>query len=127
MTFKRIVVDRRKKGSSVDSGILYLVVFELEDKCLVKIGITSRSIEDRVTEILTSIFKVYRYFPYARPKRYKTTTGLRAKEAILHKHFSDRKYTTDKKFGGYTEFFDIPIEEAVRAYEDVLEGNDITG
>ena len=58
-----------KEGLSLeeDVGILYLVYFELDGKQLVKIGVTARTIEERVSEILISIFKKYREFPYCKP------------------------------------------------------------
>lgn len=107
-------------------GIVYLLELHLEDKVLVKIGITSRSrIEDRVAEILVSIFKSYRFFPYCRPKRFKKTTDIAAKESMLHEYFKDRQYITEHQWGGSTEVFDIPLDEAVEMYERVLSGEDI--
>lgn len=108
-----------------DEGILYLVAFELEGKSLVKIGVTTRNIEDRVLEILAGIFKAYREFPYCRPKRFRKTTHIHSKEAALHKYFTSYKYTTKHKFGGSTEFFDVPESEVVEVYERLLEGEDI--
>ncbi len=52
-----------------DAGILYVLVIELEDKELVKVGVTCRDkVEDRVAEILVSIWKRYRIFPRCKPK-----------------------------------------------------------
>ena len=79
------------KADKTKNGILYVILIELEGKPLVKIGVTHRSIEDRVVEILTSIFK---------------------------------RYTTAKKFSGHTEFFDVPLEDVVTAYEKLLSGKD---
>jgi hypothetical protein len=101
-------------------GILYVILLELEGKQLVKIGVTHRKIEDRVVEILVSIFKKYREFPYCRPKRFRTTTDIYGKEKILHKMFESSRYTPSKKFSGHTEFFNIPIEDVVTAYEKLL-------
>jgi hypothetical protein len=103
-------------------GILYVVLFKLDGKDLVKIGVTTRNIEDRVSEILTSIFKIYREFPYCRPKRFKKTTDIFEKEAILHEHFKEYTYTPINKFSGSTEFFDVPLDKVVTAYENLLEG-----
>jgi hypothetical protein len=108
------------RRSNKKPGILYILLVELEGKSLVKIGVTHRTIEDRVVEILTSIFKKYREFPYCRPKRFKVTTDIYGKEKILHRMFEDKKYKTAKKFSGHTEFFDMPLEEAVAAYEKLL-------
>lgn len=106
-----------------DIGILYVVCFTLEGKELIKIGVTTRKIEDRVSEILVSIFKKYREFPYCRPKRFKKTYDIFHKEAALHEYFKEYKYTTEKKFSGSTEFFDVSLCKVVEAYENLLEGN----
>lgn len=108
-----------------DPGILYLVHFKLDDKDLVKIGVTSRTIEERISEILVSIFKTYREFPYCRPKRFRKTGNVYEKEAILHKYFKEYSYTPDKKFSGSTEFFDIPLDDVVKVYEDLLNGKEL--
>ena len=109
-----------------NDGMVYLLEIHLEDKVLVKIGITSRNkIEDRVTEISVGIFKSYRFFPYIRPKRFKKTTEITTKESMLHTYFKDRRYTTQYQFGGHTELFDVPLDEAVEMYERVLNGEDI--
>jgi hypothetical protein len=76
--------------------------------------------EDRVSEILVGIFSKYREFPYCKPKRFKTTTTPYKKETLLHKQFSEHKYTTSKKFGGSTEFFDVSLEVVVAAYDDLI-------
>ena len=115
-------VTKSKPNIEEDAGILYVVCFDLDDKQLVKIGVTSRNIEDRVSEILVSIFKKYREFPYCRPKRFRRTGNVYEKEAILHEHFKDSNYTPVHKFGGSTEFFDAPLDEIVSAYEQLLNG-----
>ena len=107
---------RRKK----EAGILYILLVELEGKSLVKIGVTTRTIEDRVIEILLDIFKKYREFPYCRPKRFRNTSDIYKKEKTLHQLFNANRYITAKKFSGHTEFFDIPLEVAVAAYENLL-------
>ncbi len=43
---------RKTKPDKSAPGILYVVLFELDGKSLVKIGVTHRSIEERITEIL---------------------------------------------------------------------------
>lgn len=103
-----------------ETGILYVLLVELEGKSLVKIGVTGRSIEDRVVEILVSIFKKYREFPYCRPKRFRSTCDIYSKEKYLHGVFEEYRYKTAKKFSGHTEFFDVPLEEVVVAYEKLL-------
>lgn len=111
---------RITKMTKSKPGILYVILIELEGKSLVKIGVTHRSIEDRVSEILVGIFKKYREFPYCKPKRFRTTRDTYKKEKQLHKHFSDYRYSPNKKFGGSTEFFDIPLEDVVKIYDSVV-------
>ncbi len=114
-----------KDSCEDDLGILYLVEFELEGRTLIKIGVTTRKIEDRMTEILSSIFKKYREFPYCRPKRFRQTDHVYEKEAILHEYFKEYSYTPAKKFSGSTEFFEMELANAVKVYEDLLDGKDI--
>lgn len=118
-------VSKSEKHIEEDPGILYLVHFKLDEKDLVKIGVTSRTIEERVSEILISIFKKYREFPYCRPKRFRKTGNVYEKEAILHNYFKEYSYTPEKKFSGSTEFFDIPLDDAVKVYEDLLNGKEL--
>jgi hypothetical protein len=111
-----------KKKLKENEEILYVVYFNLDDKDLVKIGVTGRTVEERVSEILLSIFKVYRIFPLAIPKRFRKTLDAYDKEATLHKYFKDRNYKPVNVFSGSTEFFDVPLDEVVRVYENLLEG-----
>lgn len=116
----KLTVSKKTDLLADDFGILYVVLFTLDNKQLVKIGVTSRTIEERVSEILLSIFKTYREFPYCRPKRFRKTSDTYAKETKLHSHFADRQYIPSKKFSGSTEFFDVPLDEVVEAYEELL-------
>ena len=114
------------KTLNTKEGILYILLIKLEDKDLVKIGITTRpKIEDRVVEILTSIFQKYRRFPYCYPKRFKKTSDPLDKETRLHKYFEDYKYTTEYPFSGHTEFFDIELDIVVDAYDKLLRGEEL--
>ena len=115
-------VTSTKKERSNLQGILYVVYFELEGKALVKVGVTCRSIEERVSQILLDIFTVYREFPYARPKRFRKIDNVYEKEAELLAFLKQYRYTPKKKFGGYTEFHEVPLDLVVAAYEDLLEG-----
>ena len=116
-----------KEGLSLeeDVGILYLVYFELDGKQLVKIGVTARTIEERVSEILISIFKKYREFPYCRPKRFRKTGNVYEKEAQLHAYFKEYSYEPANKFSGSTEFFDIDLDKVVEVYENLLAGKEL--
>ena len=115
-----------KKNLAEDVGIVYLLYMWVEDEMVVKIGVTSRRIEDRVIEILTSYFYMYRLFPKLYPKRYRQARNVYVKEAMLHKYFSKYKYRFSKKFSGSTEYFKIDDEkELLRVYEDCMNGVDI--
>lgn len=103
-------------------GILYVLEIELEDKLLVKIGFTQRTkVEDRVVEILTSIWKKYRIFPKTYVKRFSTFEDVVSKEQELLKKFEEYRYSTKYKFSGSTEIFDLELDKVVEAY-DALEG-----
>lgn len=114
-----------KIGSVEDrpsSGILYLLEIEIEDKKLVKVGVTCRSkVEDRVTEILVSIWKRYRIFPRTYIKRYRTVEDVYGKEATLHKELAEYSYETEHKFSGCSEMFDVELDTVVEMYEKLLE------
>ena len=120
-----MILTKVTKNKPDKVNILYVVLFELEGKSLVKIGVTSRNIEDRVSEILVSIFKKYRMFPYCRPKRFKKTAMAYEKEAVLHEYFKEYSYKTENKFSGSTEFFDVPLELVVNAYEELLNNGSV--
>lgn len=103
-------------------GILYLLEIELEGKKLVKIGFTKRAkVEDRVVEILTSIWKRYREFPKTYVKRFSTFEDVYEREQELHSMFAEYKYETQYKFSGCQEMFDIELDKVVEVY-DALEG-----
>lgn len=102
-------------------GIVYLLQIRLEEKNLVKIGVTGRDrVEERVCEILTGIWKKYRIFPECYVKRYRTTKEIYEKESYLHGAFKDFKYSTLHKFGGSTEMFLVDIEDVVAVYDELI-------
>ena len=109
------------------NGLVYVLLIDLEDKTLVKIGVTSRlKIQDRVCEILSSIFISYRCFPYCYPKKFSRTTDIYEKEAALHYHFSNYYYKCASSWSGSTEVFDVDdIDYLCEIYERCLAGEDI--
>ena len=112
--------DLLKKG---DKGILYLLELHLEDKVLVKIGITLRSkVEDRVLEILLAIHKKYRYYPHCKQLRFRTVDDPLGKESRLHEYFRSCNYTTEHSFGGSTELFEVDSSVVKDAYDKLLAG-----
>lgn len=104
---------------------MYLLEIHMEDKVLVKIGVSSRTVGERTSEILLSAFGCYREFFYCRPKKFTRTNDILGKEATLHKYFATRRYETKFPFSGHTEIFDVPLDEAVSVYEQVLAGVDV--
>lgn len=110
----------------VDAQILYLLrIYEVDGKDICKIGITSRKIEDRVVEILTSYFHAYRVFPKLYPKRFRKVKDAFMKEQWLLDYLKEYKYTIDKKFSGCTELVDIDLDILVDLYEKVLNGEEM--
>lgn len=115
-----------KRGLTSDDGIVYILYMWIEDVKVVKIGVTTRAVEERVVEILTSYWQKHRIFPKLYPKRFKKTTKILDKEAMLHKYFEDRRYVFEEKFDGSTEYFTLDNEaELLEVYNDCLEGIDV--
>jgi hypothetical protein len=103
-------------------GIVYVLEIDLEGKKLVKVGLTQRPrVEDRVCEILVSIWKRYRVFPQCTVKRYRSFDNPAAIEKRLHKELKEFRYETKFSFSGSTEFFDVPLNDVVSLYEDVTD------
>ena len=113
---------RKKISTNVakDMGILYVLEIELEGKKLIKVGITHRKIQDRVVEILASIWVKYRIFPYCYPKRFREVANVMAKEAKMHELLKEFRYETEHKFTGHTEMFDVDMETVLLRYEEVV-------
>jgi hypothetical protein len=44
---------------------------------------------------------------------------------MLHRYFKEYRHETEYPFGGHSEMFDIPLDDAVEAYERVLNGEDL--
>ena len=112
------ILDNEKSKQA--AGIVYLLEFDLEGKKLVKVGMTFRRVEDRVCEILVSIWKRYRIFPQCYVKRYKTCSNPQKMEKQLHKQLYQYKYKTLYSFSGSTEFFEIDLVSAVSAYDALI-------
>jgi len=106
-------------------GIVYVLDIEVDGKRVVKVGLTTKKIEERVVQILTSHFKAYRHFPYCRPKRFKRTDDIYDKEQKILKYFAEARYESELKFDGCTELLDVPLDKVVGVYEKVLKDEDI--
>ena len=111
---------RTAKLKAESKGIVYVLEITLEDKKLVKVGYTARpKVEDRVCEILVSIWKRYRVFPQCHVKKYKSFHDPAAKEKSLHRLLAEHGYTTKYVFSGSTEFFDVPLERVIELYDQL--------
>ena len=105
--------------------ILYLLEMHIDDKVIVKIGITGRDIADRVVEITQSCFASYRYFPYVRPKRFRKVDDAFKYEQMLLEYFSKWAYKSEHRFSGSTELVEVPLEDVVEMYEYLLEKGEL--
>ena len=114
-----LVVD---KEAITKKGMLYVLRISMEGKELVKVGVTCRDkVEDRICEILVSVWKRYRVFPELYVKRYRVVDNVYGKEARLHKELDEYRYKTLHKFSGSTEMFDVSMDVVVEAYERLLD------
>jgi len=114
------------KNLDYKAGIVYILQIDIEDKQLVKIGVTlDDKVENRVTSILISIWKRYRIFPRTYVKRYKKFDRPYEIETTLHRYFKNYKYETVHRFSGSTEIFDIELDIVVKAYEILLKGESL--
>lgn len=105
------------------SGILYLLSFKVDDVQVVKIGVTCRpKVEERVCEILTSVWKRYRMFPECYVKRYKKVPDVYQKETQLLRQFSSQAFTPKFVFTGSTELVTATLEEVTEAYDNLTAG-----
>lgn len=114
------------KAENSGSGILYILVMDIDGEVVYKVGVTQRDkIEDRVCEILASFFKSYRYFCWLRPKRFKKTEDVYEKEAKMHKYLKEYRYIPEKRFSGNTELFTgIALDTLVDLYEKIIVGDE---
>lgn len=113
------------EAAAKPEAMLYLLELEIDGTTVYKIGITSRKIEERVTEILSSHFGIYRYFPYCRPKRFRKLENAYEHEQALHKYLKEYQYHPYNKFDGSTELFtgvnlDVLVELCENAYEGTV-------
>ena len=102
------------------AGILYILVIKIEDTTLVKVGVTCRKkVEERVCEILTSMWKRYRVFPECTVKRFTKVSAVYEKEGLIHSRLSADRYETKYKFSGSTEFFSTEVDKVLKIYDEI--------
>lgn len=93
---------------------------------VIKIGKASgKSSKDRMLQICASIYDVQRTTPAITIKKDAEVSAddVFKFETILHQFFSDYRYEgNERKWDGKTEMFVIPLEDAIQAYEAVIDG-----
>lgn len=105
-------------------GIVYILHFIINDKEVVKVGVTQRDkVNDRVLEILDSFFTQYRFYPYCRPKRFQRVERPYQIEAKIKAAFKNNKAKFKKKFSGSSEFFFTDLDKVVELYEQIVKEN----
>ncbi len=107
---------------------LYLLDIELPSGMkIVKIGKASgNSSKERMLQINSSIFDKHRCTAKISIKRDREVNGdvVFKYETILHRFFSAQRYESKTRWDGITECFVIPLDDAVMAYEAVIEGHE---
>ena len=95
---------RRNEELGQSKGILYFVQMLIEGSLIYKVGITSKSVDERL--------KVEGW-PYEIISTFKSTLlDVYLREQELHELLKDRRYQLDGELlDGYTELFDLPDEE----------------
>ena len=103
-----------------DKGVVYVLELELEEKKLVKVGVTCREkVEERVCEILTAVWKRYRYFPRCYVKRFSTFDLPYDIEARIHAELEEYRYQTVHVFTGSTEIFLVDLPTVTALYDSL--------
>ena len=106
---------------------LYLMEITLPSKMVVvKIGVASGgNSTSRMMQIVESIYQKLRRTPMVYIKRDREVPAdmVFKYESMLHQFFKAYQYESKTRWDGVTECFTIPLEDAVQAYEAVIEGN----
>ena len=103
-----------------DKGIVYLLLIDLDEGQVIKIGLTTRPVEERCQEIITSYWKYTRVFPRLYTKRFKETNDIYNKEQKILEYLKEYKYEPKIPMQGRTEMVKLDLDIAVKVYEDVL-------
>ena len=115
------------KSKVPDIQRLYLMEITLPTGMIVvKIGKASgSSSKNRMLQICGGIFDKFRKTPmiYIKKDTVVPTDLVFQYENILHRFFTDYRYYSKVPFDGHTECFTIPLDDAVMAYEAVINGH----
>ena len=115
---------------SNEVGICYIIKMKLrptesdaEPIVVYKIGITHRNINERLSEVVMAFFNQYRYIPETSLVRFTKSPNYISMEKTLHAEFTQHKYSFEKSFGGYSEFFQLNDDNCsllVQKYNELL-------
>ena len=109
------------KEEPLDRGIVYLLVMELDERQVIKIGMTKRKrVDDRLSEILLAMWHKYRYIPRTIVARYSTVDRPLDMEQELLLHFSEYSVDMEHSFGGSKEFIQHDISLVKEKYDELL-------
>lgn len=101
---------------------LYLIEFKDDTGYYIKCGKSSgSSSEDRLMYIIMSYIKLGHFCPYAKILRDVEVTDVFLRETAFHRLFKDRRHYPEHSVSGYTEMFSITKEEALEAFDRVLD------
>lgn len=103
-----------------EEGVVYVLEIELNGVNLIKIGMTTRLVEERVCEILTSIWKKYRVFPRCVVHRFTKVPNPLDIEVKLHGIFKGDRYKVEKSFSGSTEIFLLDVQVVKDKYDELV-------
>ena len=96
-----------------EEGIVYIMSMTLDNNDrLYKIGITTRTINQRFSENIMSFFNCFRYIPRTDLRRFRKHLEYKSIEKQLHCFLEAKKHDFDgKSFTGCTEYFKLDPEE----------------
>ena len=113
-------------------GICYIMKFKMraddndndEYRVVYKVGVTTRNIEKRLSEVAISMFTAYRYIPEAEVRKFTKSNGYKLIETEMHKKYEKYNCTMDDRISGKTEFFEIDEqmeEDIIEYYCELIE------
>lgn len=101
-------------------GKVYILQLEIEGEQYLKIGVSSRPVQQRTCEILTSLWHRLRYFPKCYVKRYTSMVNPYDFEAEIHQSLNQYRVTLPFKFDGSTELFGgVDLEYVTDLYDEM--------
>lgn len=117
MFFKRDTTTIKQKPTR-----LYLFLMEIEGILIVKCGKSSgNTSEKRFLSIIKDYVNRYREAPYARILRdVECVEDVFTKEKAFHHKYAEDRFFPARPFSGYTELFDISIDDAIATFDNLV-------